>query len=99
VQFKGGFQPTFYIFRGEILQEDYIKDNKLGTYMTTQYKACMTAFLFKEFHATFLFKKLLSLFKRKILGEIFLTNYYLLILDGHESHVTSKQQSKLISLV
>jgi hypothetical protein len=56
VQLKGGFHPTFYIFRAEILQEDYIEDNKLGTYMAMQSKACMTTFLVKEFHATFLFK-------------------------------------------
>jgi hypothetical protein len=78
------------MFKDEILQEDYFKDPKLGTYMAMQKKACMTAFLFKEF---------LYLFKRSILDEIFLTNYYLLILDGHGSHVTLRQKSKPISLV
>jgi hypothetical protein len=82
MQLKGGFQPAFYIFRGEILQKDYIKDNKLGTYMTMQKKACITTFLFKEF---------LSILKSSIFGDIFLTNYYLLILDGHGLHVTLKQ--------
>jgi hypothetical protein len=47
--------------------------------MAMQSKAWMTNFLFKEF---------LSFFKRSIPGGISLINQHLLILDGHESHVT-----------
>jgi hypothetical protein len=47
--------------------------------MVMQSKAWMTNFLFKEF---------LSFFKRSITCGISLTNKHLLILDGHESHVT-----------
>ncbi len=53
MQLKGVFQPAFYIFRDEILQEDYIKDNKLSTYTAMQKKACMAAFLFKDFLKSF----------------------------------------------
>ncbi len=70
---------AFYIFKGERLQQNYIKDYKPGTCMVMQKKACMTTYLFKEFP---------SFFKRLILGGIFLTNHHLLILDGHGSHVT-----------
>jgi hypothetical protein len=49
VQLQEGFQPAFYIFKGEILQEDYFKDTSIGTYMAMQEKDCMTTFLFKEF--------------------------------------------------
>jgi hypothetical protein len=44
-----------------------------------QTKAWMTSFLFKEF---------LSLFKRSLLGGISQSNWHLLFLDGHGSHVT-----------
>jgi hypothetical protein len=37
---------------------------------------------------TFLFKEFLSFFKRSIPSGISITNRHLLILDGHESHVT-----------
>ncbi len=44
----------------------------------------------KAWMMAFLFKKFFSFFKRSIFGGIFLTNCYLLILDGHGSHVTLK---------
>jgi hypothetical protein len=47
--------------------------------MAMQKKASMTSFLFKEF---------LSFSKRSIPGKISLTNRHLLILDGHNGHVT-----------
>jgi hypothetical protein len=47
--------------------------------MAMQTQAWMTSFLFKE---------LLSLFKRSLLIGIFQSNWHLLILDGHGSHVT-----------
>jgi hypothetical protein len=69
----------FYIFRKEMIHEDYIQFCKLGIYMAMQSKAWMTTFLFKEF---------LSFFKRFILSGISSTNKHLLILDEHGSHVT-----------
>ncbi len=42
-----GFLPTFYIFRGEKLQEDYIKDYKLGIGMEMHKKVWMIVILFK----------------------------------------------------
>jgi len=50
-----GFLLTFYILRGENLQEDYIKDYKLGIGMEMHKKVQMIMILFKEF---------LSFFKR-----------------------------------
>jgi hypothetical protein len=73
--------PSFYIFRGERLRDDYIKFYKLGACMAMQKRTWMTAFLFKKF---------LSIFKRSILGGVSFTNRHLLILDGHDSHVTLK---------
>ncbi len=41
--------PSFYIFKGERLRDDYIKLYKLNTCMAMQKKAWMIIFLFKEF--------------------------------------------------
>jgi hypothetical protein len=71
--------PRFYIFKNEILKNDYIKLYKPSTHMEMQKKACMTCFLFKKF---------LSFFKRSILGGMSLTNWQLLILNGYGSHIT-----------
>jgi hypothetical protein len=49
--------------------------------MAMQTQAWMTSFLFKEF---------LSLFKRSLLSGISQSNWHLLILDVHGSHVTLK---------
>jgi hypothetical protein len=50
--------------------------------MVMQFKAWMTNFMFKE---------LLSFFKRLIPCGLSLTNKHLLILDGHKSHVTLEE--------
>jgi hypothetical protein len=68
-----------YIFRGERLWDDYIKFYKLGICMAMQKKPWMTSFLFKEF---------VLFFKKYVLGQVSFTNKHLLILDGHENHVT-----------
>jgi hypothetical protein len=47
----------FYIFRGDMMRDDYIKQCKSGTCMAMLAKTWMTTFLFKEF---------LSFFKRLI---------------------------------
>jgi hypothetical protein len=59
--------------------------------MAMQLKAWMT---------TFLFKKILSVFKKSIPSRISLTSRHLLILDGHGSHVTLEaiEQTKKFGL-
>ncbi len=52
------YLPGFYIFRGERLRDDYIKECKTWTYMVMQNKAQMATFLFKEFQS--FFKNLVS---------------------------------------
>jgi hypothetical protein len=47
--------------------------------MAVQTKTWMTSFLFKE---------VLSFFKKLVLGGISSSNYHLLALDGHGSHVS-----------
>jgi hypothetical protein len=49
VNVEGGVLPRFYIFKGERLQDDYIKFCKLGTCMAMQNKVSMTSFLLKNF--------------------------------------------------
>jgi len=70
-----------HIFLGEKIRDDYIMHYKLGTCMVVQTKAWMTRFLFKEF---------LSFFKRLVPSGISPSNYHLLTLDGHGSHVNLK---------
>lgn len=67
-----------YIFRGERIRENYIKDCNLGIYMVVQKQTWMTCFMFKE---------LFSFFMKSILGGISQFNHHLLILNGHGSHV------------
>jgi hypothetical protein len=71
-----GSIPRFYIFWGERVKDDYIKHYKLGTCMPMRTKSWMISFLFK---------KILSFFKRLVLNGIFPINYHLLALDGHGS--------------
>ncbi len=74
-----GSIPWFYIFQGERIRGDYIMHCKPKTCMVIHIKTWMTSFLFK---------KILSFFKRLVLGGIFLSNYHLLALNGHGSHVS-----------
>jgi hypothetical protein len=57
--------PSFYIFRGKWIRDDYIQHCRRRTCMAMQRKAWMTSFLFKEF---------LSFFKRLVLDGIFQFN-------------------------
>jgi hypothetical protein len=70
--------PSFYIFRSERIRDDYMRLCKASTCMAMQTKAWITFFLFKEF---------LSFFKKSVLNEISQSNWHLLILDKHGSHV------------
>jgi hypothetical protein len=42
----------------------------------------------KAWMTNFMFKKFLLFFKRSVLSGVSQTNYHLLIMDGHGSHVT-----------
>jgi hypothetical protein len=79
INFVGGVLLGFYIFKGERLKDDYIKLYKPSTWMVMQKKTWMTTFLFKE---------LLSFFNKSNLGGMSLNNQHLLVIDGHDSHVT-----------
>jgi hypothetical protein len=76
---------------GERIKGDYIMHCKPGTCMVIQTKAWMT---------NFLFKKILSFFKRSVLGGISPSNHQLLALDGHGSHVIfdALKQAQLFGL-
>jgi len=74
-----GLIPRFYNFKGERLQDDYIKLCQPKTYMAMQKKAWMSSFLLKKF---------LAFFNKLVLSGMSITNQHLLILDGHVNHVT-----------
>ncbi len=57
-----GYLLSFYIFKGEWIRQNYIKQCKAKTCIMLQTNALMTFFLFKKF---------MSLFKRLDLNEIF----------------------------
>jgi hypothetical protein len=62
----GGVLPSFYIFKGERIKEDYIQQCKLGSYMAMQKKK-MDDMLFVQ--TNFLFFYLIST-KRLSLNKI-----------------------------
>lgn len=74
-----GVLPRFNIFRRDKLQDDYIKLFKPRIYMASQKKAWIIYFLFKGF---------MPFVKKSILGGVSFTNMHLLVLNGHDNHVT-----------
>jgi hypothetical protein len=76
----GGYIPHFYIFRGKRMRRNYIARYELGATMAMQTKAWMIGSLFSSWIAHFV--KALEMRE-----GIFPTNWHLLILDGHNSHV------------
>jgi hypothetical protein len=76
-----GFLLGFIIFRGEKIEDNYIRNRRLRMCMTMKRKTWMTSFLFKEFS---------SLFIRLVFKSISQNNKHLLILYGHGSHVILK---------
>ncbi len=76
-----GFLLGFYIFRGERIRDNYIRDCKLGIYMVVQKTTWMICFMFKE---------LFSFFMKLVLGGISQFNCHLLILNMHGSYVSLK---------
>jgi hypothetical protein len=81
VNATGGYIPHFYIFKRRRIRWNYIARCEVGATMAMQAKAWMTGFLFSSWIAHFV----KALENR---GGIFPTNRHLLILDGHNSHVT-----------
>jgi hypothetical protein len=73
--------PSFYIFRRLQFYRNYIKDYENGATMAMQQKASMTGFLFFNWLDYFI-KHVQTLY------GISTTNRHLLIVDGHNSHVT-----------
>ena len=72
---------SFYIFRGKRFQRNYIKDCEDGAAMAMQPKAWMTGLLFYCWLDHFL-KHITDTW------DISTTNRHLLILDGHNSHIS-----------
>ena len=81
VNANGGCIPNFYISKGSYFLEDYIARCDEGTIMGMQPKVWMMRWLFKSSISHFI--ECL----RKGLG-LDLTNCHVLILEGHNSHVT-----------
>ena len=73
--------PGFYIFRGKRIRDNYIRFCEDGVAMAMQSEAWMTQFLFSSRISHFI----QSLGSR---GGISPENRHLLIVDGHNSHVT-----------
>ena len=81
VNAAGDHIPGFYIFRGKRLRSNYVIHYEDGAAMAMQTKAWMTATLFSHWILHFI-----QCLERK--GGISHERRHLLILDGHNSHVT-----------
>jgi hypothetical protein len=77
----GGCIPNFYILKGTYFLKDYVKCCEENVVMAMQPNAWMTKWLFESWISHFIG------FLKKGLG-IDLNNRHLLILDGHNSHVS-----------
>lgn len=73
--------PTFYIFREKIFRQNHIEYCEPGATMAMQPQAWMTSYFFSAWISHFL-----EFVSR--LGGIYLKRSHLLILNGHNSHVT-----------
>lgn len=78
---EGTSIPSFYIFRGRRFRQNYIEKCEAGATMAMQQRAWMTSYLFSAWISHFIASV------RKV-GAISPENRHLLILDGHNSHVT-----------
>jgi hypothetical protein len=77
----GSSIPSFYIFRGKRFRQNCIEKCEAGTTMAMQQRAWMTSYLFSAWMSHFI----ASVRGR---GGISPENRHLLILDGHNNHVT-----------
>jgi hypothetical protein len=73
--------PSFYIFWGQRFRQNYIQHSEAGATMAMQLRAWMTAYLFSAWISHFV------ACIQKTTG-ISPTQRHLLILDGHNSHIT-----------
>ena len=73
--------PSFYIFHGRRFRQNYIEKCEAGATMVMQQRAWMTSYLFSAWILHFIASV------RRV-GNISPENRHLLILDGHNSHVT-----------
>jgi hypothetical protein len=78
---SGDSIPNYYVFKGKQYQRAYIAECEVGARMGMQKNAWMTGHLFEKWLDHFT----IHLQKR---GGISPSNRHLLILDGHNSHVT-----------
>jgi hypothetical protein len=81
VNAAGSSIPSFYIFRGLRFRRNYIKDCENGATMAMQQKTWMIGFLFFNWLDHFITHV-------QALYGVSTTNRHLLIVDGHNSHVT-----------
>ena len=81
VNADGGSIPNFYILKGSYFHEDYIARCEPGAIMGIQQNAWMTRWLFESWISHFL-----EYLKNG--PGVDHTNYHLLILGRHNSHVT-----------
>ena len=73
--------PSFYIFRGKRFRTNYIQYCEAGATMAMQPRAWMTSYLFSAWISHFV----ASIRRHSLLSP---EHRHLLILDGHNSHVT-----------
>jgi hypothetical protein len=83
--------PGFYIFKGKRMMENYIEHCENGASMAMQPKGWMTTALFSQWISHFI-KALESR------GEISPSNRHLLIVDGHNSHITLEAVHKAMQV-
>jgi hypothetical protein len=88
---SGSSIPGFSIFRGKRVMENYIEHCEDGASMAMQPEGWMTTLLFSQWISHFIN----ALGSR---GGVSPTNRYLLIVDGHNSHVTLEVVHKAIQV-
>jgi hypothetical protein len=89
----GNVIPNFYIFKGKRFRRNFIEKCEVGATMAMQPRAWMTGILFSKWLSHFI-----EAVKHR--GGISATCRHLLILDGHNSHVTldAVRQAKEVGL-
>jgi hypothetical protein len=84
---SGQYIPNFYIFKGMHMRHNYIRRCKTGATMAMSRKAWMIGFLFSAWIDHFIQSLQCS-------GGISPENPHLLILNGHNSHITIEVVAK-----
>lgn len=91
VNASGESIPGFYIFKGKRIKENYIANCEDGASMAMQPEAWMTAELFSHWTSHFI----RALESR---GGVSPSNRHLLVVDGHNSHVTLEVVQKAMDV-